>query len=330
MAFIARMARAALAFAAGVVLIPGVLLAGLAGTAAIATTATTAWAAGPENWQLGFQRAASPTAEQIHWFNDVILLPVIVAIVVFVLGLLVFVMWRFSEKRNPTPSRTTHNTVIEVLWTVVPVVILVIIAIPSFKLLYFADHTEEAEMTLKATGRQWYWSYQYPDQGGFEFDATLVPEEELQPGQKRLLETDNPVVLPVDTNIRLLITASDVLHSFALPAMGIKLDAVPGKVNETWMRITEEGTYYGQCSELCGSGHSYMPITIKAVSKAEFEHWVQQARTEFAANDAADESNETAESTETDAAVHLARAADADQTPTRKVPEPVARVVVRN
>lgn len=240
-------------------------------------------AGGPVNWQIGFRPPASPTAEEIHWFNDVILLPVIVAIVVFVMGLLLYVIWRFSEARNPTPSKTTHNTLIEVLWTAIPVIILIIIAIPSFKLLYFADRVEEADMTLKATGNTWNWSYQYPDYGGFEFTALMVPDEELQEGQKRLLQTDNVVVLPVETTIRLLITSNDVLHSFALPAMGIKLDAVPGQVNETWMHINREGTYYGQCSELCGTGHSYMPITIKAVSKPAFEEWVTQAQEEFAA-----------------------------------------------
>lgn len=271
MAFIDKLLLAPLGFVAGVL-----AWAGLGGRALAAD-------GGPVDWQIGFRPAASPTAEEIHWFNDVILLPVITAIVVFVMALLVYVMWRFSEKRNPTPSKTTHNTAIEVLWTAVPLMMLFIIAIPSFKLLYFADRVEEADMTLKATGRQWYWSYQYPDQGGFEFDAYMVPDEDLQEGQKRLLDTDNAVVLPVDTNIRLLITASDVLHAFALPAMGIKLDAVPGQVNETWVRINEEGTYYGQCSELCGTGHSYMPIMVKAVSKAAFEDWAAKAQEEFAA-----------------------------------------------
>ena len=274
MAFIDKVTSASLNVVASVV-----FCASVAGEAA---------AAGAKNWEMGFQPAASPTAEEIHWFNDAILLPIVVAIVVFVMGLLVYVMWRFSEKRNPAPSRTTHNTTIEVLWTAVPVMILIVIAIPSFKLLYFADRVEQADMTLKAIGHQWYWSYQYPDQGSFEFDATLVAEEDLQPGQQRLLDTDNPVVLPVDTNIRLLVTASDVLHSFALPAMGIKLDAVPGRVNETWLRINQEGTYYGQCSELCGTGHSYMPITVKAVSKAEFERWVTEAKSEFAAAESGD------------------------------------------
>ncbi len=271
MAFIDKLMLASLGFGAG-----AFAWAGFGGRALAA-------GGGPVDYQIGFRPAASPTAEEIHWFNDVILLPMIVFIVVFVMALLVYVMWRFSEKRNPTPSKTTHNTAIEVLWTAVPLMMLFIIAIPSFKLLYFADRVEEADMTLKAIGRQWYWSYQYPDHGDFEFDAYMVPEEDLQEGQKRLLDTDNAVVLPVDTNIRLLITASDVLHAFALPAMGIKLDAVPGQVNETWVRINEEGTYYGQCSELCGTGHSYMPIMVKAVSKAAFEDWVAKAQEEFAA-----------------------------------------------
>ncbi len=232
-------------------------------------------------WQTGFQEAASPVMERIESFNT-LLLPLISAIVVFVLGLLLYTAWRFSEKRNPTPSKTTHNTVIEVLWTVIPVIILVIIAVPSFKLLYYADRVENADMTIKAIGSQWYWSYEYPDDGNFTFDSIMVPDDEIGPGQLRLLDTDNPVVLPVDTNIRLLITATDVLHNFAMPAFGIKLDAVPGQVNETWVRITREGTFYGQCSELCGLGHSYMPIMVKAVSKEAYAQWVEQAKEEFA------------------------------------------------
>ncbi len=253
------------------------------GTCLFAMTAgmTPALAAGPRDWQLGFRDAASLTMERITEFHNLLLI-IITAISIFVLVLLLYVMFRFSEKRNPTPSKTTHNTLIEVLWTTIPVIILVVIAIPSFKLLYFADRVEEAEMTIKAIGRQWYWSYEYPDYENFTFDATIVDEEDLVEGQKRLLETDNHVVLPVDTRIRLLITASDVLHSFALPAMGIKLDAVPGRLNETWVQITREGTYYGQCSEICGTGHSYMPITLKAVSKEAFAVWVEGAKEEFA------------------------------------------------
>jgi len=235
----------------------------------------------PRNWQLGFEPAASPTMERITDFHNLLLI-VITLITIFVLGLLLYVMYRFSEKRNPNPTRTTHNTVVEVLWTVIPVVILVIIAIPSFKLLYYADRAEDAEMTIKAIGSQWYWSYEYPDDGNFTFDAIMVADEDLQEGQNRLLDTDNYVVLPVNTKVRLLITASDVLHSFALPVMGVKLDAVPGRINETWVEITREGTFYGQCSEICGTGHSYMPIAVKAVSKEDYAAWVETAKEEFA------------------------------------------------
>jgi cytochrome c oxidase subunit 2 len=252
-------------------------------------------AAQPQPGQMTFQPAASPTMEKILAFNNLVF-PIIVAISVFVLGLLVYVMWRYSEKRNPTPSKTTHNTVLEVIWTVVPVIILVVIAVPAFKLLYFADRAEDAEMTIKAIGRQWYWSYEYPDHGDLTFDAYMVADEDLEEGQPRLLQTDNALVLPVDTTIRLLTTASDVIHSFAMPSMGIKLDSVPGLVNETWLQINAEGMYYGQCSEICGTGHSYMPIMIKAVSKADFAAWVDEAKEEFAhADEPADEpADETA------------------------------------
>jgi cytochrome c oxidase subunit 2 len=261
----------------------------LAATAAILTATLAAaaalsgplLAAQPQPWQMGFQPAVSPTMERIQSFHD-LLLVIITLISVFVLGLLVYVVWRFSEKRNPTPSKTTHNTLIEVIWTVVPVIILVIIAVPSFKLIYYADQIEDADMTLKAIGRQWYWSYEYPDHGNFTFDAYMVADDELEDGQPRLLQTDTAVVLPVDTRIRLLLTASDVIHAFAMPSMGLKLDAVPGRVNETWLQINEEGTYYGQCSEICGTGHAYMPIMIKAVSKEAFAEWVEQAKEEYA------------------------------------------------
>ena len=244
-----------------------------------------AWAqGGPRNWQMGLPEPASTSMERLVEFHD-LLLWIITLISLFVLGLLLYVMYRFAEARNPKPSRTTHNTLLEVLWTTIPVIILVGLAVPSFKLLYFVDTIEDADMTIKAIGRQWYWSYEYPDHGDFTFDAVLIEEEDLQEGQKRLLETDVQVVLPVNTKIRLLVTASDVLHNFAMPAFGIKMDAVPGRVNETWFDITREGTYYGQCSEICGTGHAYMPITIKAVSKEEFDAWVEQAKVEFARTD---------------------------------------------
>ncbi|HSR71187.1 MAG TPA: cytochrome c oxidase subunit II [Kiloniellales bacterium] len=256
--------------------------AGVALTGAATAISGPAWAqGGPRDWQLNLMPAASPSMERISEFHD-LLLVIITLISLFVLGLLLYVMFRFSEKRNPTPSRTTHNTLLEVLWTTIPVIILVVIAVPSFRLLYYTDRVEDAEMTLKAIGHQWYWSYEYPDNGNFTFDSLIVPDEELEPGQPRLLTADTPVVLPVDTKIRLLITAADVLHSFALPAFGIKLDAVPGRTNETWVEITREGTYYGQCSEICGTGHAYMPIMVKAVSKEAFADWVAEAQQRFA------------------------------------------------
>ena len=253
---------------------------------ALAGATATAFAAAPEPWQLGLQPAATPVAEQLHSLHNGLLV-VITLITVFVMLLLLYVIVRFRESRNPVPSKTTHNTLVEVLWTVIPIVILVGIAIPSFRLLYFADRTEDAEMTIKVIGHQWYWSYEYPDNGDFTFDAIMVEDEELQPGQLRHLETDTEVVMPVDTNVRLLITADDVIHSWAIPAFAVKLDAVPGRVNETWTRIEREGVYYGQCSELCGVRHGYMPIKVRAVSKEAFTAWVAKAREEFARVDGA-------------------------------------------
>jgi len=241
----------------------------------------TAFAAAPEPWQLGLQTPATPVAERLDDLHDGLLI-IITAITGFVMLLLLYVMIRFNARRNPVPSRTSHNTLVEVLWTVVPIIILVGIAIPSFRVLYYADRTEDADMTLKIIGHQWYWSYEYPDNGDFTFDALLVADEDLAEGQLRLLETDNEVVLPVDTNIRLLMTADDVIHSWAVPSFGVKLDAVPGRTNETWTRITREGVYYGQCSELCGVGHGYMPIRVRAVSQEAFADWVSQAQEEYA------------------------------------------------
>lgn len=235
----------------------------------------------PTAWQLNFQPAASPVAERIEDLHDLLLF-ITVAISVFVLALLAYVCIRYRASRHPLPSRRTHNTVLEIAWTAIPVLILVVIAIPSFKLLYFMDRAVNPEMTLKAVGHQWYWSYEYPDNGDFTFDAYMIADEDLQEGQLRLFDVDNRVVLPVETDVRLLTTATDVLHSWAVPALGVKLDAVPGKINETWLRINRPGIYYGQCSELCGAYHGFMPVMIEAVSKEEFDAWVQQAQEEFA------------------------------------------------
>jgi len=237
----------------------------------------------PQPWQLGLQASASPVKEQLTDFHN-LLVVVITGITLLVLALLIYVMVRFNSRSNPAPTRTSHNTVIEVLWTVVPVIILVIIAVPSFKVLYYMDKTQDAEMTLKVTGRQWYWDYSYPDQGDIGFSSYMIPDEEIKPGQKRLLEVDNRIVLPIDTNIRILVTAGDVIHSWAMPALGIKKDAIPGRINETWARIDKEGVYYGQCSEICGTNHGFMPIAIEAVSKERFQQWVEEAKVKFAGN----------------------------------------------
>jgi cytochrome c oxidase subunit 2 len=235
----------------------------------------------PHAWQLNLQPPATPVMERLYDFHT-LLVWIISAISIFVLGLLLYAIVRFRESRNPVPSRTTHHTLVEVVWTVVPVLILVVIAIPSLRILYYSDHVETADMTLKAIGHQWYWSYEYPDHGNFTFDALRKPDEELASGEPRLLATDLNVVLPVDTNIRLLITADDVLHAWAVPSFGVKRDAVPGRINETWVRIEREGVYYGQCSELCGRDHAFMPIAVEAVSKEKFQQWVSEAQSKFA------------------------------------------------
>jgi cytochrome c oxidase subunit 2 len=235
-------------------------------------------------WQMNLQPAASPVMEKVHDFHN-LLLVVQVGIVLLVLAILAYVCVRFSAKRNPVPSKTTHNTLLEVVWTAVPIVILVIIAIPGMRLLYFHDKAQDYEMTLKVVGHQWYWTYTYPDQGDFEFDSIMIPEDDLEEGQPRLLAVDNRVVLPVDTDIQVLITSDDVIHNWAVPALGMKIDATPGRVNERWVRIDKEGTYYGMCSELCGVNHGFMPIQVEAVSKEAFEQWVEQAKEEFARAD---------------------------------------------
>jgi len=235
----------------------------------------------PKPWEINLQPAYSPVMEKVHDFHN-LLLVIIVSVVVLVLGILGYVMYRFSAKRNPVPSKTSHNTMLEVLWTAVPIMILVIIAIPSLRLLYFSAKATDPEMTLKVTGHQWYWSYTYPDQEDMTFDSIPIADDQLEPGQPRLLAVDNPVVLPVDTSVQILVTADDVIHNFAVPALGLKKDAVPGRINETWVKITEPGTYYGMCSELCGVNHYFMPIQIEALSKEDYQAWTEQAKEQFA------------------------------------------------
>jgi cytochrome c oxidase subunit 2 len=227
----------------------------------------------PSPWQLGLQDAATPVAVDITWFHD-FLLWIITGIALFVLALLLVVMVRFNAHANPVPSRTTHNPVIEVIWTIVPVIILVAIAIPSFRLLFLELDNPKADLTVKATGKQWYWSYNYPDNGNFEFDSLLVEAKDLKPGQPRLLTVDNEMVVPVNKVVHVLVTGADVIHSFAVPSFGIKIDAVPGRLNDTWFKATSTGWFHGQCSELCGKDHAFMPITVRVVTDAEFDAWV--------------------------------------------------------
>jgi cytochrome c oxidase subunit 2 len=235
------------------------------------------------DWQMGFQQAATPVAEQMQDFHN-LLLVIITVIVIFVMGLLGWVMFRYNAAANPEPSRNSHNTVLEVAWTVVPVLILLVIAIPSFRLLYAQYDAPKADLTIKVTGRQWYWSYSYPDSGGFSFDSLLVEDADLKEGQPRLLAVDNEVVVPVNKTVHLLLTSDDVIHDWAMPSFGLKIDTVPGRNHLGWFRATEPGVYYGQCSELCGARHAFMPIAVRVVSEQDFAAWVEQAKQKFASS----------------------------------------------
>ena len=238
----------------------------------------------PSPWQFGLQQSATPVMDNIIWFHD-FLLYIITAIAAFVLVLLLIVMVRFNARSHPTPSRTTHNTLLEVAWTTIPIMILLVIAVPSFKLLFFQLIPPPAELTVKATGKQWYWSYSYPDNGGFEFDSAMVKEESLKQDQPRLLAADTEMVVPVNKNVHVLTTGADVIHSFAVPSFGIKIDAIPGRINETWFKATREGIFYGQCSELCGRDHAFMPINVRVVSEQAFAAWVEDAKKKYAMKD---------------------------------------------
>lgn len=227
----------------------------------------------PVPWQLGLQTPASPVAERLVEFHDFLMI-IITLISLVVLALLIWCAIRYNAKANPVPSKNSHNTLLEIVWTAIPVIILVVIAVPSYRLLYYMDRIEDPELTVKVVGNQWYWTYEFPDDD-ISFDSLPLTDEEIdvEAGQHRLLEVDTPLILPVDTDIRILFTATDVLHAWTIPAFGVKLDSVPGRTNETWTRITIPGKYYGQCSELCGIDHSFMPIVVHAVSKEEFEAW---------------------------------------------------------
>ena len=214
-------------------------------------------------------------------FNN-LLLWIVSGIVILVLALLVAVIVRFNARANPVPSRTTHNTLVELIWTVIPVIVLVVIALPSFRLMFFQLNVPPADLTVKATGKQWFWSYSYPDNGNFEFDSLMLQDKERKPDQPRLLAVDNDMVVPVNKVIRVQTIGADVIHSFTVPSFGIKIDAIPGRLNETWFKATREGVYYGQCSELCGRDHAFMPIAVRVVSEQAFAAWVAQAKQKFA------------------------------------------------
>ena len=240
-----------------------------------------AFANQPKDWQLGFQNPASDGMRDIVNFHNNLLLPIIIAISVFVLFLMVYACIRFRASRNPNPSTTTHNVTVEILWTLIPCLILIVMAVPSFKILYKQDTIPKADVTVKAIGYQWYWGYEYPDEN-IIFESYMIEEEDLKENQPRLLAVDNEVVVPVNKVIKVLITANDVLHAWALPSFGVKRDAVPGRINETWFKAEKIGTYYGQCSELCGIKHAFMPITVRVVSEEDYQDWLISAKIEFA------------------------------------------------
>ena len=240
----------------------------------------------PHEAQTGMVTPKSPVMERINHFHNQLLV-LITVISLFVLGLMVYVCVRFSEKNNPVPSKVTHNNTIEVLWTLVPALILIVVGWVSWHHLYYIDDgRNDADMTIKVVGYQWYWNYEYPDHGGFVFDSYMIKDDDANKpaNYRRLLTADNAVVVPVNTKVRVQVTAGDVIHAFALPSFGVKIDAVPGQLNETWFEATEVGMYYGQCSELCGVGHGFMPINILVVTAEEFAAWVEQAKVKFAAN----------------------------------------------
>ena len=243
-----------------------------------------AFADQPKDWQFGFQEAASEGMEEIVWFHDYMLLPIITAITVFVLFLILYTCIRFRASKNPVASTTSHNTLVEVLWTLIPCLILIVMAVPSFKILYKQDTIPKADVTIKAVGYQWYWGYEYPDEN-IIFESYMVDEKNLKKNQPRLLTVDNEIYVPVNKVVKVMITANDVLHAWALPSFGVKRDAIPGRINETWFKAEKTGTFYGQCSELCGIKHAFMPITVNVVTEDEYATWLSDAKQKFALED---------------------------------------------
>lgn len=242
-----------------------------------------AWAQSPRDWQLGFQAAHSPTQAGIEGLHALVLW-LMAFVTIFVAALLGYVAWRYRASRNPVASRVSHHTALEVAWTVIPVLVLVVIAIPSFRLIYFQDRTEAADLTIKVTGHQWYWEFTYPDQGGLNFSSYPVKDEDRKEGQLRNLEVDNRVVVPAGKNVRILTTSADVIHSFFIPSLGVQRYAIPGRTIETWVKVDAPGVYYGQCNQVCGTNHFIMPISVQALNDQDFAAWVEQAKTKFASS----------------------------------------------
>jgi len=239
-------------------------------------SAGAAFAAQPVDGGLGLQEPATPVMEEIVKFHDGFLMPVITIISLFVLALMIFIVFRFNEKANPVPSKTTHNTMLEIVWTVIPIIILLVMVVPSMRLLYFADVVKDTDMTVKVVGNTWNWEYSYPEHENVDafISNPLDKEASDAAGKPYLLATDAPLVVPVNKKVKVLVTSNNNLHAFAVPAFGVKIDAVPGRINETWFQVTKEGTYYGQCSELCGVNHYYMPIEVQVVSEAKYNEWI--------------------------------------------------------
>ncbi len=249
---------------------------------ASALMATPAFGQTPENWQLGFQAAHSPTQAGIEGLHALVLW-LMAFVTIFVAALLLFVIWRYRASKNPVASRVSHHTLLEVAWTVIPALVLIVIAIPSFRLIYFEDRTNAPDMTLRVTGHQWYWEYTYPDQGNINFSSYMIPEDQLKPGELRNFDVDNRVVVPAGKNIRILTTSADVIHSFFVPSLGVQRYAIPGRTIETWVKVDKPGVYYGQCNQICGTNHSLMPIAVEALSSGDFNAWISKAKAKFAA-----------------------------------------------
>ena len=241
------------------------------------------FASEPKPWQMDLQEPAGIIATKATDLHNFLLI-IITLISVFVLGLLIYVCIKFREKPGVKPSKTSHNTIIEIIWTVVPVLILVVIAVPSFKLLYLTEADKPVDMVIKVSGAQWYWNYEYPDDG-ISFDSYIIAEEDLKPGQKRMLEVDNPIVVPEGTRIKFLITGNDVMHSFFVPSLALQVYSIPGRINELWTEVPlGKKKYYGQCNQVCGVNHAYMPIVIQALPKDEYKKWLKDAKVKFANN----------------------------------------------